>query len=187
MKLLISIIIFVAFALISEADKNSVNPTDNIAYFTANENFALGDNYLLDIDRDGITDFSFTTASIYKEGAIHNQYFVHAYQNHEILNAAEHTAFLETNEAITGNADASVTWTSGAGQIIEQVITNDGNEWFGTWSGGRAQYAGIKLVKDGHHYYGWVSISIDPATVQAYVKDYAINKVPEQPILAGQH
>ncbi|MCA6078853.1 hypothetical protein [Fulvivirga sedimenti] len=186
MKLIIAILFFVAMTVAPNAENSTTIATDNIAHFTVNENFAFGDNYLLDIDRDGKSDFSFTTASIYNEGAVYNKYMIHALQNHEILNAAEHAAVLENNEVIGTDMDASIHWTSGAGQIIEQIITNEGTNWFGTWSGGRSQYVGIKVNKNGNAYYGWVEIIVDPATEQAYVVDYAINRTPNTSISAGQ-
>ena len=186
MKLIITTLILIGLSLYNNSVKHNAPTEMHIAYASVNEDFSFGSNSLIDIDRDGRDDFSFTVASIYEEGSLEIKYLVHALHGHQILTAGEHVAILESDEVIGAETDSSIEWTSGSGQIIEQIISNEQAGWFGTWSGGRQQYVGLKLAKDGKEYYGWAEITVDAANEKATIVSYAINRVPGQSIHAGK-
>ncbi|MEJ2004619.1 MAG: hypothetical protein P8X57_06580 [Cyclobacteriaceae bacterium] len=143
--------------------------------------FEFGKSFNLDIDRDGNNDFMFTTVIIPDGSDIQTKYMVNAIGENEVLSIDGSTAINENGMDVSelGN----VKWTENASEIIAQ---HENGTWTGTWSGDRDQYIGIKLVKDGKSYNGWVKVSIDQENAKAFVQGYAINRAPNGEIAAGQ-
>ena len=179
MKLLFSTLI--TFALIVNTEKNTtVKKEDStIARFVpaTEASFGYAAPFYLDIDRDGTNDFVFQTVAVGIEGQVHTKYIVKALQDNEILNVAGSAAISETGETISSDLPrGNVHWSNTHGEIIESVFDGNTQQWNGTWSGDRNQYLGIKLVKNGNAYLGWVRVELNPETEKAFVKEYAINR-----------
>lgn len=185
MKLIVTTLILIALAINPAATKR--NSEKVIAHFELETpaTFSLGQNYFLDIDRDGNDDFSFNTASSFANDAMNTAFLVHALGDNEILSWNEYAMISETNDVISSESH-DMQWRSGAGEIIKQVNNGNRTQWNGLWSGDRAQYLAVKLHKEDNAYYGWVKVSIDPATETAIIDEYAINRVPSASIMAGQ-
>ncbi len=188
MKLLLATALLLSIAWGSGEEKKkeiekSRNVIAHVAYDTP-ATFGFGNNFYLDVDKDGTNDFMFTTVMVSNETDIHTKYLVNALDNNEVLSVEGSAAINEDGMPVAelGN----VTWSTNASEIIEQVYTGSMESWNGTWSGDRDQYIGIKLVKDGKSYNGWVKVSIDQANETAFVKGYAINRAPNGSIMAGQ-
>ncbi len=185
MKLLLATLFLLSIAWSSGEVKRTedMESSEAIAHvaFDTPATFGFGNSFSLDVDRDGKDDYMFTTIFDQGEAGISSKYMVNAIGDNEILAIDGSTAINENGMAVTelGN----VNWTAGASEIIEQQ--EDGN-WSGTWSGDREQYIGIKLVKEGKSYNGWVKVTIDQENETAYVEGYAINRVPNGSIAAGQ-
>jgi hypothetical protein len=48
-----------------------------------------------------------------------------------------------------------------------------------------AHYIGLRLVRSGETYYGWLRLSVDPGFTGATIYDYAWQTAPDTPIMAG--
>ncbi len=190
MKLLFSTLI--TFALIVNTERPATveeSAASTIAHFVpaTEASFGYASPYYLDIDRDGKNDFVFQTVSVSLEGSVHTKYLIQALQNHQVMDVAGSAAISEAGEAISNDMPrGNVRWTESHGEIIESVYNGESLNWNGTWSGDRAQYLGVKLVKEGKSYLGWVRVELNPETEQAFVKEYAINRLPNADIASGQ-
>jgi hypothetical protein len=185
MKLILATLFLLSIAWSSGEVKRTedMESSDAIAHvaFDTPATFGFGNSFSLDVDRDGNDDFMFTTIFVPGEANMHSKYLVNAIGENEILSVDGSTAINEDGMSISelGN----VNWSRGDSEIIEQL---DNGSWNGTWSGDRDQYIGIKLIKDGKSYNGWVKVTIDQENATAFVEGYAINRVPNGSIVAGQ-
>lgn len=186
MKLLLTTVLLLSIALGSGKDKVEDSTNAVIAHetFESPKTFKFGEYVYLDIDKDGIDDFQFSTVIVNKEGVIHTKYMVNTLGQNQILTADNSASINEEGMSISEFGNES--WSTKSGEIIEQVEDGTSNHWNGTWSGDRDQYLGIKLVKEGKEYTGWVNVSIDPEKEAAYVHGYAINRNSNSGIAAGQ-
>lgn len=188
MKLLFSTL--VTFALIISTEKNVVNeePTSTVAHFmpATEASFGYASPFYLDIDKDGKGDFSFQTVSVADNGEIQTSYLVHPMGKNQVLSVEGSAAIAEAGEVIAEELPrGNVHWSAKHAEIIQSTYNDGSMDWFGTWSGGREQYLGIKLVKDGKSYLGWVRVEISPETEKAYVKEYAINRSAGEMLLTS--
>ncbi len=55
----------------------------------------------------------------------------------------------------------------------------------GNWYNQNDKYLGVKIIKNGLTYYGWVRLQVVSAS-SITVKDYGYNSIPNQPIKAGE-
>lgn len=187
MKTLLSILFLVAISFGNgEGEKAETSTSKVIAYesFATPAAFGFGHNYTLDADKDGKADFLFTTVFETENGDIHTKYMVNAIGDNEVLVIDNEAAIAD--EGIALDSFGNISWKNSPASILEQVAVKDGNEWKGLWSGDRDQYIGIKLVKEGKSYTGWVKVFIDQATSEAQVQGYAINRVADNAINAGE-
>ena len=185
MKLLLATALPLSIAWGSGEEKKkeiekSRNVIAHVAYDTPAA-FGFGNSFSLDVDMDGKDDFMFSTVIVNEETGIHTKYVVNALNDNEVLSVDGSTAINENGMDVAelGN----VSWSNEASEIIEQL---ENGSWSGTWSGDRDQYIGIKLVKNGKSYNGWVKVSIDQANAKAYVEGYALHRSPNGTIAAGQ-
>lgn len=146
--------------------------------------FGFGQNYYLDADKDGQSDFLFTTVYENEGGNIHTKYVVNAIGENEILTVDQDAAIADTGSSL--DSFGNITWNNAPASILEQVTDEQGNSWKGLWSGDRDQYVGIKVVKDGKSYTGWVKIFIDQSSETAKVQGYALNQSAGNTINAGE-
>jgi len=179
MKLLFSTIVTVALLFSTEKNELIKKEESTIAHFTpaTEASFSYASPYYLDIDNDGIKDFSFQTVSYGENGNVKSKYLVHPMNGNQVMHVEQSAAIAEAGEVISDELPrGNVHWSADYAEIIESTFTGEATSWFGTWSGERDQYLGIKLVKDGKTYLGWVRVQVNPQDEKAYVKEYAINR-----------
>ncbi len=187
MKTLLSIVVLVAISLgntDNNEPKGSVSKVINSETFAAPVAFGFGQNYHLDADKDGQADFLFTTVYENENGMIHTKYMVSAMGDNEILTVDNDAAIADAGTSLDGFGN--ITWNNAPASILEQVDDSSKSEWKGLWSGDRDQYVGIKVVKEGKSYTGWVKVFIDQSSEQAQVQGYALNTVADHAISAGE-
>ncbi len=188
MKTLATIFAIVVFALGSGTTEKLLERTSekviNHVELATPAEFGFGHNYYLDVDKDGMSDFLFTTLYVNEEDGIHTKYVVNAIGQNEILSVDNNAAVADAGNPL--EQFGNISWANSPVYILEQVDNGQTREWKGLWSGDRDQYVGIKLVKDGHAYTGWVKVFIDQSDEKAQVEGYAINRVPESVIAAGE-
>jgi len=185
MKTLLTLIVLVSISM-----GNTDNEPKSSEKVIASESFAtpaafgFGQNFYLDADKDGQADFLFTTVYENENGSIHTKYMVDAIGQNEVLAIDNDAAIADGGNAI--DSFGNVGWNKTPASILEQVSDAEGNSWKGLWSGDRDQYVGIRVVKDGKSYTGWVKVFIDQDAEQAQVQGYALNKAANSGISAGE-
>jgi hypothetical protein len=186
MKLILTTLLLLSIAIGADKEETDDSSTAVIAHemFESPEAFRFGETFYLDIDKDGTSDFQFTTVNINKEGSIHTKYLVNTLGENELLTVDGAVAI--SNEGAAIQAWGNEAWSKDSGEIIEQVFDGSSEKWTGTWSGDRDQYIGIKLVKGENSYEGWVNVSINQEKETAFVHGYGINRNPNGAISAGQ-
>jgi len=190
MKLFISTLVALALIIATEIEKVSKDAAEvnTVAHFVpaTEASFGYASPYYLDIDKDGTNDFSFQTVSFGENGTVNTEYLVYPMNDNEVMHVEGSAAITEAGETITGDLKAgNLSWSEEPAEIIESSYDGNTMKWNGTWSGGRDQYLGIKLVKDGRSYLGWVRIEVSPETEKAYITDYAINRSAGQQLVTS--
>jgi hypothetical protein len=182
MKLILATLLLLSIAWgpgVTE-EEESRNVIAHVAYDTPAA-FGFGKTFNLDVDRDGTNDFMFATVMVPQGSDIHTRYLVNALDGNKVLSVDGSAAINERGMDVAEHGN--VEWSDNASEIIAQL---DNGNWYGTWSGDRDQYIGIRLVKDGKSYNGWVKVSIDQDNAIAYIEGYAVNRMPNGSIEAGQ-
>ena len=163
--------------------------------------------YNLDLDKDGVNDFTFECTfgkgrcmgSNYATFRFWATVMVKPAENslNEILNSVD--SDLDTSPAALDSlatiSSTSVYWRYYSyGPLIfsSHCLARATDEKFGNWSNGKDKYLGLKLLKGTQVFYGWIRLNVwaspvvenDPGVLE--VKEYAYNSSPNEPILAGQ-
>lgn len=186
MKTLATIIAVAAFTFGTTEKLSNEAADKNISHveLSSPAEFGFGHNYYLDIDKDGVSDFLFATLYTGEEDGIHTKYIVNAIGENEVLSVDNNAALANVENPI--EEFGNIHWEHAPVNILEKVDNGKTNTWNGLWSGDRDQYIGIRLVKNGHAYTGWVKVFIDQINEQAQVEEYAINRIAEGAINAGE-
>jgi hypothetical protein len=139
--------------------------------------------YGLDLNNDGINDFTLNAG---RGGSWYTQYVyvsISGLNDNEIEVADSLSVFpgypleLSKNTIITGQEAFD-----GGGSLLWKNISLTK----GYWEYNKTRYLGIKLIKDGFSFYGWIKLSVFDNGPSATLKAYAYNSIPNQPILAGE-
>lgn len=187
MKTLLAIIVLFTISLGSgEIEKPKASEKKVIVHeqFSTPAEFGFGNNFYLDVDKDGTSDFLFTTVFESKGESIHTKYVVNAIGENQILAVDNNAAIADAGNPLENFGNIS--WKTAPIYIIEQINDGKKNSWDGLWSGDRDQYIGIKLVKGNETYTGWVKVFINQADEQAQVEGFAFNRTAGSELSAGE-
>lgn len=144
-----------------------------VVYTPVNVTIAEDSQYLLDVNHDGVNDFS----------------IVHfAYGNWNHLYAAG-----LAGDEIFGNGDASALrfgvpigpkgHFSGFGLMTKNGVVSGVPFTSGKWNNVQTRYLGLKFSIDGATHYGWARVTVSTAIT---LTGYAYETIPNQRILAGE-
>ena len=140
-------------------------------------NVTIGENsqYLLDLNHDGVNDFSFS-------------HFAYGNWDHFYANG------LAANR-IFGNGSASALrfgvpigpngHFSHFGLIEKSGATSGSNNDFGKWLNVQNRYLGLQFSINGQTHYGWARLTVKSGIVGT-LTGYAYETIPNKRILAGQ-
>jgi len=144
----------------------------------------------LDIDTDGQTDFILEYTSMHPDDSPQTQLWNHLMlspQDEHMRQGSGWSPFDPIPEAtmvdFTGPWSehqmplAGISWTRGVGWD---------DQWSGWWIDDEG-YIGLQLVMDEAQYFGWLDVSVDPATGDATINDYAYQPIDGVGILTGEH
>ena len=155
-------------------------------------NLKFGESYILDLNNDGITDFSFKVEDAFENGRYRDE--VGGYELFNSVNAKSNTTSgypykfpyaLNNNDSI----NALDHWmpyglTDSSGGILYQTAGSY-NTYIGFWKQAHDKFLGLRIYKDGNFYYGWARLTVYSSR-KMRIKDYAYNATPNAPILAGE-
>jgi hypothetical protein len=143
--------------------------------------------YNLDLNNDGVNDFSIIVAgSLSFCGGNHHNFSVSIVPLDS--NGVVPTNPLSLNAIINDQSiydSAATTLESYYSYVLRNVCIGG---MTGSWSSSSDGYLGLKLIKRGKTYFGWVRllISVSSKSASVTIKDYAYNSIRNQFIAAGQ-
>jgi len=166
-----------------------LNPYDTVGYWT--------NTYQLDLNNDGIIDFGFNggreTFTVHRSTYSSYKYNTDTFVGCKVYNSNKvlinTTGYFFTSNLIkplnAGDIISSkdTAWVTGQQILAEHVSNNSfrSEQW-----AGQDHYAGLKLLKNGNTYYGWVRIYVAPHSEFALIEEYGYNSIPGSPVYAGQ-
>ncbi len=161
------------------------SPTDSTGsvpspLFTAH----FGQNLFLDVDSDSINDYLFsynvgTTTSI--PPTIWDYVYIGGLDSNQIQYLhATGTTQMENGSQICDTSG----WRNTSAPLA--ACYNSDSTWSGRFVGTTPQYAGVRIRHNGLYHYGWIKLAIS-SNGDLNIFDYACQKLPSIPILAGVH
>jgi hypothetical protein len=144
--------------------------------------------YQLDLNKDGIVDFTISYSYFYMASGIEGQRrtttSVQITCNKQNAVAVDSVYPLALNPG--DNISLGLNWKSDTTVTLKSLVTNCGygcnNFYSGNWFASADKMLGLKLAITGKVFYGWALLSGDALTIRSY----AFNSISNQLILAGQ-
>jgi len=178
-----------------------------IIYTDVNPDFTGSTNgaaYLLDLNNDGITDF--TISMLQSTYGSCGNFGSATSTTINIVSANSNAVLVDTIAlypealSVNQNIDSLGLWLSGSLLLTSRIPSCVHNPilnfWYwvfdntGRWNNRTNKFLGLRLVADGNNYYGWAKLDIynqgDSASFFT-VKEYAYNGTPDQSLLTGQY
>lgn len=144
--------------------------------------------YLLDLNEDGIQDFSINVMSVGFDRGVRNYFQIQSNRDARVMLTEEEITPLSSGTAIGPETASEVSkWSIFTGALMVRTVTeNQPDQWSGPWAPDKDFYAGLSIRVDGEYHYGWVKLLGDRESHAVFVQEYAFNAKPNQAIKAGQ-
>jgi len=160
--------------------------TGQITYTDVDPDETLtGTRFLLDLNGDAITDFEISNDGVFS--GVTPGTTARIYTSNDVLgmNAGGNYNYpfaLEEGEVLDSGAS---TWITNSNY---QTLNWQGCAYTNSqWCDGQVdKYAGLRLNVGGEQFYGWVRMDIPADASSITIKDYAVNTVAGEGILAGE-
>jgi len=156
--------------------------------------FGQGNSYMLDVNNDGLDDFSIhINISSFTYGTSFSLFAETIRVTPQGSNgvAVSNGSFSSFPYALGTNVNigSSMFFASYASQLLNAQGYNNymGNQYpisAGNWQGVQNKFLGLRLILNGQTHYGWVRLDVNSAS-QFIVKDYAIELTAESSINTG--
>jgi hypothetical protein len=211
----ISILIFISSCVKQTPPPDPTKPTpptpagSTIIYTDVNPDSSIlltTDSFNLDLNNDGITDFTFnkSLSSTECRSAVQTAFTFHIHLSITPASANNAAMTSALNIALALDADSATTigpdslWATTSEVLLEGVAISNCTPvagHAGYWLNVSDKYLGLKFTAGNDTYYGWARLSSTYSLKsgsdlivggQLVIKDYAYNSIPDQPILAGQ-
>ena len=161
-----------------------------IVYTDVNPDQTITGTYNLDLNNDGVTDFviAHSTANGICNTTSHYIRVTPSGSNQVADYATASATKMSINTLVSS---ATLTWSSTANQLMASYRNLTMKciypHWVGSgqWYNAVDGYLGLKLIKNGNTYYGWVRMSAITLAHGFIVKDYAFDSTPNHSILTG--
>lgn len=170
-----------------------------VVYTSTHQKLPLNTPFVLDVNGDGIPDFSFFAGTIL--GGARDTYTFNSdgtltvaasAQSAEVWGAREAVSALTAGVKIGGNGKFAASHF-----IMGLVGATDGEPpaYYGPWAPSKGnvknRYVGLKFVINGETHYGWARFNVQirqplKGNVQAILTGYAYETVANAPIVAGK-
>jgi hypothetical protein len=145
----------------------------------------------LDLNHDGIPDFSFVNSQTFS---------AHSHPRFLLVNGQTNMVWGRGSFTSRGGAFASAlrkgftigqnkSYFQGARGVMAGIgATTYGFKTVGQWLYTAHRYLGLKFTINGHVHYGWarVAVTLSNFSIQATLTGYAYETVPNRPIVAGK-
>jgi hypothetical protein len=158
-----------------------------IVYTPANVKITHGGSYKLDLNHDGITDFTLQDTFATNTSTFISRLSVSpaAGNGAQGWTGAQRYAFALKPGAKIGQADYF------PGRQLASVVAGPGGSspgYTGSWVNVKNRYLGLKFKIKGQTHYGWARLSVQVKNVRVTgtLTGYAYETVPHKPIIAGK-
>jgi len=165
-----------------------------VIYTPANQPINSNATFKLDLNNDGIADFTFT--NIYTSTIIIPQTgstsIVNAYlelggaqaSNQAIVNGKKFCAAIPAAKKVDGAGH----FGTRASSVMEACHKEIGLSFEGPWDNVKNRYLGLKFLINGKVHYGWarLDVSLSRCAINATLTGYAYETIPNKPITTGQ-
>ncbi len=173
-------------ALISTQSDAQMVYTDITPDTTAAVNGAF---YDLDVDNNGITDFSISLNLTSASGSTTNKVLATPTGTNSIAGSTGVTgAYLYPTAMNPGDSiKASLAFNVGPNQgMVSFYSAGASTSVFGNWSGVTDKYLGLKFMIGTQVHYGWARLDVSLNGTSFTIKDYAYDTIPNMGIEAGE-
>jgi len=165
--------------------------TDPKMQYTELNDKAVGFNssYSIDLDKDGRSDFSFSTVLVGDPilRRDYRQYYINSnlYTNCQV-NDNEETPVLQKGDKIASVPLEGFHWYNASLVVIAQkIIEENGTSWSGNWKQVAHAYQPVSILKGDKTYYGWIELSFDMQTEKIILHRAAVAKEADVEVKAG--
>lgn len=143
----------------------------------------------LDLDGDGVVDFSFQTQLVGDPVLVRDrlQFYVTSKIKTNLLNDAnDESPVLSRGEQIMLNHPGYIWYEISSIVLTEKISTmNPPPFWQGRWSEASHKYLPVQIDKDGKLYMGWIELSMDKTAEKLILHRAAICLEPGLAVRAG--
>ncbi len=151
--------------------------------------FHPNDNYFMDLNNDGVSDFkleitSFYTGSIWNGFSSEKEWSVIPL-GQNALKMLQYSGYNpdQLPTPVASGDDISATDIFTINPVLKKIINYPNTYANYGYCYGYDEIIGLKLVVGSSNYYGWMRLDVQFNEI--VLKDYAINKNPDEPIIAG--
>ena len=161
-----------------------------IVYTHAHVTIGLHDSYKLDLNRDGMIDFTILNTSYNNTSTWFNRLVVKAARGNAVEASISQLWQQELAEALNGGAriPAARAFYHQPAFLAIGVYTPGGFTSIGNWVNVSGRYLGLRFKIDGRTHYGWarLNVSVQKASVTGTITGFAYETIPGKSIKAGQ-
>jgi hypothetical protein len=162
-----------------------------------------GADFLIDLNNDGINDFTFAPrARGFSCGNCSpNPVAILGTRDSALVISTAQSWIADTvgGFGLNKSIDSSLAWTNTVYNLAQNgegcIACTNGNGSHkvtqgitGNWQNISGKFMGLKIIVGSDFYYGWIKLGVSIAdySVSITIMEYAYNSTPNQPILAGQ-
>ncbi len=161
-----------------------------IVFTPANVNIGAGGSYALDLNGDGIPDFTLHRCRCIGDGHTSFLFAENDVQGNGVRDTPQDEAAAMPVGAFIGDPKAFTTSNSsyGFGQIMARAFYYTQTAFTGPWANATNKYLGLRFVIAGQIHYGWARLTVTNFNRNgtALLTGYAYETEPQQPIRAGE-
>ena len=161
-----------------------------IIYTPAHVTIRLHDSYKLDLNHDGIADFTILNTSYHNTSTWSYRLSEKAVQGNGVEASTSHTFQQELAEALRRGAriPASHAFYHKPALLASAVYNPGGTFSGGNWVNVRDRYLGLKFQIKGKTHFGWarLNVAVHGTSVTGTLTGYAYETIPNRPIIAGK-
>ena len=143
----------------------------------------------IDIENDGITDFSFGVMllgdPILQRDRL--QFFANSKVDRNLLNDdQDQSPILNKTEKISVSYPGYTWYEISNIVLVEKIITNNGSYWDGLWKNASHHYLPIQIKKDKKLYNGWIELSFDTSGEKLILHKAGLSTEADKDVKAGE-
>jgi hypothetical protein len=161
-----------------------------IVFTPANVTIGAGASYMLDLNRDGIPDFTLHRCRCIGDGHTSFLFAELDVRGNGVRDTRQADAAALPIGAFIGDPQAFTTTNSsyGFGRIMARAFYYTQSIFSGPWANATNKYLGLRFVIGGKLHYGWARLTVTNFNQggTAVLTGYAYETEPNQPIRAGE-